>query len=659
MKHALLLVVLLLCTPHFALTASPAGSDEDQGLLRLAAQGTTEAIGRLVARHPAAVQASDANGNTALHFAARTNTPEAIAVLLKSAADPNAANAAGDTPLHVAMREGRAQAAEALMRGGADPRLKDAQGSTPAALWKAAGTAPAPKRGQALGQSPPDPRALVDGNLTPVFLVPSGNKATARCRYTTEEPSGRWAEPAFDDAGWRQGALPFGSTYNADEWCITWWDTPQLWVRRVVNLPEMDFGTVELFGRHDDGVEVYFNGVLAYRNAEWAPGQDYFRVASVAAGALHPGENVIAVHVTNTQGGGYLDFGLVRDPMLDLPTAGGEANPRLAALSMAVRRFMVKNNIPAGTLAVMKGDRVVVSRAFGWADKEKRRALAPGAIMRLASNDKVITSIALRELIDRGALVGRTRQRLSYGARLLTILEAYGITPPPTMDPRWRQVTLEQLWTHTSGCPDLPPLAEMRRRLNDTGAWSATKNVQFLLTQPLREDPGTTNWYNSNGYLLLRYVMQLITGDLEGFLRDDLFASCGTRDVRIASEALSGRDTREPFYATCEWPYDRHPYLEHYYGLSASAEGMVRLYRWYHMGGLGRLIDPATGRWAARPDNGGGIFFGGMAGTASVTVQRRYDEVSYAVLFNKGAKLDPLADELNAMVDALPAEAWR
>lgn len=545
------------------------------------------------------------------------------------------------------------------MRGGADPRIKDTQGATPLSLWKADGTPPSPKQGQALRQSPPDPRALIDGNLTPVFLVPSGNMATARCRYATEEPPGGWVDPAFDDGEWRHGAMPFGSTYNTDERCITWWDTPQLWVRRVVNLPEMDFSTVELFGRHDDGVEVYFNGILAYKNGEWAPQEDYIRVTPAAARALHPGTNVIALHVTNTQGGGYLDFGLVRDPMLDLPTAGGETNPRLAAVSVAVQRFMVLNNIPAGTLAVMKGDRIVMSRAFGWADKEKRRMLQPGAIMRLASNDKVITSIALRELSDRGALIGRTGQRLSYEARLLAVLEAYGITAPPTMDPRWRQVALGQLWTHTSGCPDLLSLAEMRQRLADTGAWTATKNVQFLLTQRLREDPGTTNRYNSNGYFLLRYVMQLVTGDFEGFLRDDLFASCGTSDVRIASEALSGRDAREPFYATCEYPYDRHPFLEHYYGLSASAEGMVRLYRWYHLGGQGRLVDPATGRWAARPDNGGGCFFGGMAGTATITVQRRYDEVSYAVLFNKSVKTDALYTELNAIVDSLPADAWR
>lgn len=80
--------------------------------------------------------------------------------------------------------------------------------------------------------------------------------------------------------------------------------------------------------------------------------------------------------------------------------------------------------------------------------------------------------------------------------------------------------------------------------------------------------------------------------------------------------------------------------------------------RRYHLGFGNKLIDPNTGEWAAVPDNGGGIFWGGMAGTTSMILQSRWDEVNIAWVFNQGGKYDTLATELEDIVDSLSTADW-
>src|SRR5439155_23509020 len=108
-----------------------------------------------------------------------------------------------------------------------------------------------------------------------------------------------------------------------------------------------------------------------------------------------------------------------------------------------------------------------------------------------------------------------------------------------------------------------------------------------------------------------------------------------------------------------EYPYGRWLYLDENFALTASAEAMVRFLRRYHSGTGTRLIDPSTGQWAPIPDNGWSLWFGAMSGTWTLTIQRRWDEVSIAVLFNQVGNYTSLVDPLVAIVDRLPPRAWQ
>jgi hypothetical protein len=92
----------------------------------------------------------------------------------------------------------------------------------------------------------------------------------------------------------------------------TEWLTPDIWLRRTLELREEDVPRAPAFVvHHDEDVEVHLNGT----RAGGAPGflQAYELMPMTLEGrrALRPGTNTIAVHCHQTLGGQYIDVGIV------------------------------------------------------------------------------------------------------------------------------------------------------------------------------------------------------------------------------------------------------------------------------------------------------------------------------------------------------------
>jgi hypothetical protein len=145
--------------------------------------------------------------------------------------------------------------------------------------------------------------------------------------------------------------------------------------------------------------------------------------------------------------------------------------------------------------------------------------------------------------------------------------------------------------------------------------------------------------------LVLRYSIHVLEGDLLTYLREVVSSS----DVFLAHERLAGRSAREPGYFTLESPYDRWVYLEGQTHLAATAPALVRFSRGYHLAFGTPLIDPLTGAWSSKLDNGTHAYLGGYEGTFNLLLQRRADEVSIAVIFNIAGNYSSLVDELDAV----------
>ena len=85
---------------------------------------------RALLKQKADVNAAEADGMTALHWAARADRTDTVQLLLRSGANAKAANRYGVTPLSLAAENGNAAMIDALIRAGADPNTSLPEGET-------------------------------------------------------------------------------------------------------------------------------------------------------------------------------------------------------------------------------------------------------------------------------------------------------------------------------------------------------------------------------------------------------------------------------------------------------------------------------------------------------------------------------------------------
>jgi ankyrin repeat protein len=117
--------ILLLSLP-LALLAASAPSDVADTVMH----GDRTGLQKLLAQH-ADVNAPQADGATALHWAVFRSDKETVALLLKAGANPKAANRDGSTPLWLASVNGDAPTIAALLNAGADANEQLPLGRTP------------------------------------------------------------------------------------------------------------------------------------------------------------------------------------------------------------------------------------------------------------------------------------------------------------------------------------------------------------------------------------------------------------------------------------------------------------------------------------------------------------------------------------------------
>ncbi len=118
MKRTFLPLILFLFTgASFIAAAAP--SEVADAVMR----GDKAAVQKLVAQH-ADVNAPQADGATALHWAVFQSDKEMVDLLIRAGANAKAANREGATPLWLASVNGDAAIIEALIKGGADPNEK-------------------------------------------------------------------------------------------------------------------------------------------------------------------------------------------------------------------------------------------------------------------------------------------------------------------------------------------------------------------------------------------------------------------------------------------------------------------------------------------------------------------------------------------------------
>jgi CubicO group peptidase (beta-lactamase class C family) len=182
-----------------------------------------------------------------------------------------------------------------------------------------------------------------------------------------------------------------------------------------------------------------------------------------------------------------------------------------------VRSEMARQRIPGLSMAVLRGDSLILARGWGEADVEHHVPAADSTIYQSGSVGKQFTS----------ALV----LRLAGDNRL-------GLDEPisrwlPEGPSRWGRITVRHLLTHTSGIPDYADSTLDYRR-----DYTEDDLVRLAARLPPLFEPGARWSYSNTGYVLLGVIIHRITGTFYGdLLRSQVFGPLGMRTARIISES--------------------------------------------------------------------------------------------------------------------------
>ena len=232
-----------------------------------------------------------------------------------------------------------------------------------------------------------------------------------QCPNTSVSPF--WATQS---GGWNTGAVGIGNNSGGQGVIRTQVNANNIWLRKQIPaLTQAQKDNVMFWGRWNDGVSIYINGVLAASNSRSVPTYRYMGMSEAARNALSTtGNNTIAVRLKNGwlgHDGGpdiYFDIGLGENrnlAQLPVTASGVEFSQTITdAYEPVIQNFMREQGISGGVFAAMKNDQVVYAKGFGYKDKALTMSMPHDALMRLASLDKIVTQAAVKKLISDGQL---------------------------------------------------------------------------------------------------------------------------------------------------------------------------------------------------------------------------------------------------------------
>ena len=191
----------------------------------------------------------------------------------------------------------------------------------------------------------------------------------------------------------------------------------------------------------------------------------------------------------------------------------------------------VKNQEFMGAVLVARDQELLLNKGYGFANLEWQIPSTPTTKYRLGSLTKQFTAAAILLLEERGLLK----------------IEDFVVQHIPNSPIEWKYVKIFNLLNHTHGIPNYTQFPEFR-------AITACKKtpleqIQLFIDKPLDFEPGTQYAYNNSGYVLLGYLIEVLSGQsYETFLKENIFSPLGMQDsgydshVDIIPHRASGYD---------------------------------------------------------------------------------------------------------------------
>ena len=181
-----------------------------------------------------------------------------------------------------------------------------------------------------------------------------------------------------------------------------------------------------------------------------------------------------------------------------------------------VNRQMLANKIPGVSLAVLRKGKIVLLKSYGLANVEHRVPVKPETIFQSGSMGKQFTAAAVMLLVQ--------ENKLSLDDKISKYF--------PDVPATWKDITIWNLLTHTSGLGDYPTEIDLKRDYTEDELFVSFKKA------PLDFEPGSSWNYSNVGYVTLGILIRKITGKFYGdFIQERIFQPLQMTTARVISEA--------------------------------------------------------------------------------------------------------------------------
>ena len=199
----------------------------------------------------------------------------------------------------------------------------------------------------------------------------------------------------------------------------------------------------------------------------------------------------------------------------------GLSNPAAAYNAAELQQKMqqlvaqkAKADQPGFTVLVRKGSDLMLRGGYGMANLETATPMRADSNLRLASQTKQFTALAVLQLVQAG--------KIKLEHKVGTVLPDY---PAPGRD-----VTIKQLLTHSSGIPNLSRMPEFRE--NKAKAATLPELLALFSKQPLQFAPGSRFGYSNSNYVLLTAVIEAASKQsYADYLQQHIFQPLGMKNT--------------------------------------------------------------------------------------------------------------------------------
>ncbi len=139
-------------------------------------------------------------------------------------------------------------------------------------------------------------------------VLPTSEAGPQKWRHVTEAPAAGWESPDFDDKSWAEAPGGFGTRMVPNSKVGTEWKSGDIWIRREFQAAKAK-GSLVIRVFHDEDAEIYLNGAKVASLHGFVG--NYIDVPVSDASLLKNGRNVLAIHCRQTEGGQFIDAGIM------------------------------------------------------------------------------------------------------------------------------------------------------------------------------------------------------------------------------------------------------------------------------------------------------------------------------------------------------------